>query len=392
MVSSAEECERVERATYGDPDEWRRHQPRQPSIHREHSQFGTWVDRAPGRVTDEPSNVCSLVSARALAPSMLEPAVPAKLAELSVRYSGDGAPVQLEPFANVPRGKLKPLTRAERRKLRSVEERYSESMQLTDAAMKRWAAQWRELGESVAHLPPTACPETYAMCRAVVCSREAADAALGLIGSSYGGNVLYRVQRSAFGFEDAPQWDTRSLCGRRQIALDLFMLRQSRLKLAGRDKYGKPIMQPCVWGIGRGYLQALLAHPETHQPLSRERLTHSNDSSAGMFHKAEASGVFLRQSKIPPEVADHDEIGPTGYTFNRYWVARAHNPKRGLRAEPDGIDHEESNTRGWQWLDRGVRAALRGRFLKALASVDRKWVARELKATAAPAEQPDPPE
>ena len=147
---------------------------------------------------------------------------------------------QRVPFADV-RLPLKPLSARERKHLRNSEERYAEHVMRTDAATRRWAAFWRELGEPMASLPPTADPETYAMCRACVWSSEAADAALQLIGTSYGGSVLWRVERSAFGSPDAPQWDTRTLCGRRQVALALFMLRQSRLKYTGkRDRYGRP--------------------------------------------------------------------------------------------------------------------------------------------------------
>lgn len=377
---TASERERAERNRY-QHEEWKRHKPQQVSPHRGAPGFGAWIDANPARVTDAPSALTSLIDARALAPALLEPAVPAKLNELTAYYeaeeNSDGSVSlqRVEPFADV-RTPLKPLTRAERKRIRSDEQRYQEYVMRADAATRRWAAWWRELGESTEHLPPTACPETYAMCRAVVCSREAADATLHMIGNNFGGNVLWRVMRSAFGDPDSPKWDTSSLCARRQIAIELFMLRQSRLKLAGRDRFGKPIMQPCVWGIGRGYLQSLLADPYSKKPLSRERLTHSNDSCMGIFHKAEAALVFVRQSKIPPEVADYDEIGPSGYTFNRYWVARHWNPKRALRDEPDGLSVAEASQRAWAWVDAGVRAALRGRFLHAAASVDQKWVAR----------------
>lgn len=377
---TASELEQAER-NRGRQEAWKRHKPSQPSLHRDAPGFGAWIDANPVRATDAPSALTSLVDARVLAPALLEPAVPAKLNELAAYYeaeenSGGSVTYQrVEPFADV-RTPLKPLTRAERKRMRSDDQRYEEYVMRADAATRRWAAWWRELGESTEHLPPTACPETYAMCRAIVCSREAAEAALHMIGNNFGGNVLWRVMRSAFGDEAAPQWDTSALCARRQIALDLFLLRQSRLKLAGRDKYGKPIMQPCVWGIGRGYIQSLLADPMSKKPLSRERLTHSNDTCKGLFHRGEDARVFVRQSKVPPEVADRDEIGPSGYTFNRYWVARHWNPKRALREEPDGLSAAEATLHAWAWLDRGIQAALRGRFLHPSASVDLKWVAR----------------
>jgi hypothetical protein len=353
--------------------------------HRFDPAFGGWIDEHATRVTDDPSALTSLIAQAALAPAMREPAQSERLNKIAgyweARESDDpdrpSALQRVEPFDGA-RAPLKPLSRRERKGLRTEEERYAESVMQTDRAMARWAAWWRELGESVEDLPPLADPETYAICRAVVCSSEAADAALHMIGGAYGGNVLWRVMRSAFGDRDAPQWDTRTLCGRRQLALILFMLRQSRLKFTGkRDRYGRPIMQPCVWGVGRGYLQALLADPETRRPLSRERLTHSNKSCDGLFKKAEASGVFVRQSKIPPEVADADEIGPSGYTFNRYWVARHWNAKAALRDEPDGMAVQDASNAAWAWLQAGVRAALRGRFVKPSASVDRKWVERE---------------
>ena len=372
-------CEQRERARgRAIEGEWDRHRPQQPSPHREHKTFGRWIDQSPARVTDDPSAITSLVSARAMAPSLLEPAVPAQLAEMAAHYeqTEDGF-VRVEPFADAPRGPLKPLTRAERKRLRTDEQRYQEHVQLSESATRRWAALWRELGESADHLPPTADPETYAMCRAVVCSRAAAEMALDLIGRNYGGNVLWRVERSAFGDRSAPRWDLRMLVARRQVALNLFMLRQSRLKLAGRDRHGKPILQPCVWGIGRGYLQSLLADPDTLKPLSRERLTHSNESCDGLFAKSESARVFVRQSKIPPEVVERDEIGPSGYTFNRYWVSRHWNAKRALREEPDAIDATEASAQAWAWLDEGIRAALRGRFLRPRSSVDAKWIARE---------------
>lgn len=366
------------------PEVWVRHKPQQPSPHRSAEGFGSWIDPSRPRVTDDPSALASLVSAPALTPALLEPAPDARLNELAGyferREHPDAPPTlhRVEPFANVPRAPAKPLSSRERKRLRSSEERYTESALRTDAAMKRWAAWWRELGEPASSIPPLADPETHAICRAIVCSREAADAGLRLIGNSYGGSVLYRCERSAFGDPSAPKWDTRSLCGRRQVALCMFMLRQSRLKFTGtRDRFGRAIMQPCVWGVGRGYLQALLADPETRKPLSRERLTHSTDSCDGMFYKGEAARVFARQSRIPAEVADRDEIGPSGHTFNRYWVCRHWNPKAALRENPDGLSDEETNARAWEWFDTGIRAQLRGRFLHPSASVDVKWVERE---------------
>lgn len=377
---TAWELEQAERNRYRH-EQWKRHEPQLASPHRQAPGFGGWIDANPARVTDEPSALTSVIDARVLAPALLEPAVPALLNELTAYYEAQESPDgttslhRVEPFGDV-RTPLKPLTRAERKRMRTDEQRYQEYVMQADAATRRWAAWWRELGESTEHLPPTVCPETYAMCRAIVCSREAADAVLHMIGNNYGGNVLWRVQRSAFGDESAPKWDTSALCARRQIALALFMLRQSRLKLAGRDRYGKPIMQPCVWGVGRGLIQSVLADPESKKPLSRERLTHSNASCKGLFAKGEDAGVFVRQSRIPPEVAGPDEIGPSGYTFNRYWVARHWNPKRALRDEPDGLTAADASQRAWAWLDRGIRAALRGRFLHPIASVDQKWVAR----------------
>jgi hypothetical protein len=354
-------------------------------VHHAARDFGAWIDKSAQRVTRDPAGMGSLVSACALAPGLLAPTAPEILNDLAERVSleesddGEAFVFCREPFADVPpRESPQPLSARERKRFRSEEERYTERAMRVDVAMRRWAAWWRELGESLEHLPPLADPETYAICRAIVCSVAAADAALRMIGSNYGGNVLYRVQRNVFGTRDETKWDTRMLCARRAIALAVFMLRQSRLKYTGkRDRFGRAIMQPCVWGIGRGYLQSLLAEPLTMKPLSRERLTHSNDTCKGLFEKAELARVFVRQSKIPPDIAEPDEIGPSGYTFNRYWVCRHYNPKAALREELDGLDAAEASAAAWEWLDAGIRAALRGRFLKPAASVDLKWSARE---------------
>lgn len=347
------------------------------------------------RASNAPQPIGSLVAARALEPGMLSPTTPEKLHELAARYevdeSADGIGNQVmcarvEPFAEVPRAPAPPLSARERKRNRSVEARYTEHATRLDAATRRWAAWWRELGESTEHLPPTADPETFAIGRAIVCSREAADAALRMIGINWGGNVLDRVQASAFGPRAAPRWDTRHLCARRSIALAVWALRDSRLKYTGhRDRYGRPIFQPCIWGTGRGYLQALLADPATLKPLSVERLTHSDDASRGLFHKAEDARVFVRQSKIPSDVVERDEIGPSGYTFNRYWVSRHFNAKAALRLELGNVSTQEASDRAWAWLDAGgARAALRGRFLgnadRALSSVDQKWLEREAPA------------
>jgi hypothetical protein len=377
------EAEQRELARGKDGQEWKRHKPPRSSAHRESPGFGGWIDSNPKRVTNDPAPLTGLVSARAMAPGLLSPTVPAIVqhlaGELSIEESDDGVGIAFarEPFDDVPREPAQPLSARERKRFRSDEEKYKERAMHTDAAMRRWAARWRELGESLEHLPPLADPETYAICRAVVCSREAGDAALRMIGLSYGGAVLYRVMRFVLGTAAVTHWDTRMLCCRRALALALFMLRQSRLKYTGkRDRYGRPIMQPCVWGIGRGYLQSLLAEPLSLKPLSRERLTHSNDSCIGLFQRAEDARVFVRQ-RLPPEVADSDEIGPSGYTYNRYWVCRHLNLKAALREELDGLEPHEASATAWAWLEAGPRATLRGRFLEPSSSVDRKWLARE---------------
>jgi hypothetical protein len=377
---SAYECEQREIEQHRDGGEWKRHKPQQPSVHRSSEQFGQWVDKSTARATDDPSAIGSLVAARAMAPALLEPRVPEGLRQLAAEqgeHFADEYSVDAETGEITPRAPAAKLTRRERRQWRTSEQQFTERAMRLDAAMVCWANKWLESGNNAASMPPVIDPTYAGMCRAIVCNEEAANDALTMIGQSWGGGVLWRVMRWSFGEVAAPRWDTRKVCTRRKVALAVFMLTQARLKMAGRNKYGRAIMQPCVWGIGRGYIQWILGDPDTGAPLSRERLTHSNDTCTGLFHGAEGARFFARQSRIPQEFVERDEVGPSGHTFNRYWVAGVVNLKPALKPELDGLSPQDASDAAWAWMDAGVRAALRGRFLGPTDSVDQKWVARE---------------
>ena len=264
--------------------------------------------------------------------------------------------------------------RAEQRRIETHEKRYKR-------ALDRLTHFWVEIvGMDRQSRPPLIDPDVWGFARAIIHRPDACLAALRFIGNCYGGAVLHRVSLAAFG---NGRWDETDLCARREVAFCMFVLRQARLLDWGRDRYGRLLYQPCVWGIGRGAICALLADPYSAKPLSVEALHQSRNGWMGLFVKGEDAGVFVRH-RLPAEAAAvrRDEIGPSGYTCNRYWVCCNFNTKPALRSDTHGFsdDHEA----GWEVVDHGPFRVPRGRYKRAFAGLLLMLAHQQEQPTAAP--------
>jgi hypothetical protein len=265
------------------------------------------------------------------------------------------------------------LTRQERRNLQDDRERWEEHQQLESASEKRWAKQWERAGGDPVRRPRAIHPNHWGYGRAAVHYPEAAEATLKWIGQFHGGAVARRVALAAFG---GGRWDYTDLTARRVIALCAFLLRQSRFRRwrsptssvlrvkRGVSSRVTAFEQPCVWGIGTAALCALLAWPYSGEPLSREWLK----AEGGLFERCERACVFKRQ-RVPPSVAGTGEVGPSGHTFNRYWMAHAHNTKPALKRDDEERDPEGVNAEGFEMLDAGPFKVPRGRYRLPFAGI-----------------------
>lgn len=208
--------------------------------------------------------------------------------------------------------------------------------------LTRWRERWEANGGDPMRRPPLITREQWGTCRAIVHSPKAAHAALQWLARHFGGAVAARVYDAAF---SGGRWDLSDVTARKFVAMVVFFFQHARLTTWGRTRDGRLQLGLCVRGVPRGALCAMLADPHTHRPISLSTLSGWSDRWAGYLARGSETLVF-EPVQVPAEVAEPWEIGPSGYTMNRYWLSssRLNKPALDLSHLDTAVEHE----RGWQ--------------------------------------------
>lgn len=217
-----------------------------------------------------------------------------------------------------------------------------DAAELRALELRRWRDRWEARGSDPMKRPPLISREQWGTARAIVHSPAAARAALQWLARHHGGAVAARVCDAAF---QGGRWDLTDLPARKFIALATFMYQQARLHTWGRTAAGAVQLGLCMRGVGRGALCAMLADPHAHEPMSVSALSSWSERWSGYLVRGTECLVW-DAVQVPAQVAEQWEVGPTGYTCNRYWLCSSRINKPALDMS-HALDTAAEHERGW---------------------------------------------